>query len=298
MKITNVILLEVIVEGDKMNEVLLDTLIDTLKLIPFLFLAFLLIEYMEHKLSKRSRNAISKAGRFGPFFGSLLGAIPQCGFSVMATNLYATRIVTLGTLIAIYLSTSDEMLPVLLSHQVKIGLVVKILLFKVVIGMFCGFIIDFLLRKKEVKKAQIDYSICDEEECDCKHGILKSTLKHTFMTTLFIFIISLILNIIMHFIGSDVLSKMFLKNSFFGSFITSLVGLIPNCGASVVITELYLKGAISFGSMIGGLLTGSGISLLVLFRVNRNIYDNLKILFLLYGIGVISGVVIDIIGLV
>lgn len=118
------------------------------------------------------------------------------------------------------------------------------------------------------------------------------------MTTLFIFIISLILNIIMHFIGSDVLSKMFLKNSFFGSFITSLVGLIPNCGASVVITELYLKGAISFGSMIGGLLTGSGISLLVLFRVNRNIYDNLKILFLLYGIGVISGVVIDIICLV
>lgn len=216
----------------------------------------------------------------------------------MATNLYATRIVTLGTLIAIYLSTSDEMLPVLLSHQVKIGLVVKILLFKVVIGMFCGFIIDFLLRKKEVKKAQIDYSICDEEECDCKHGILKSTLKHTFMTTLFIFVISLILNIIMHFIGSDVLSKMFLKNSFFGSFITALVGLIPNCGASVVITELYLKGAISFGSMIGGLLTGSGISLLVLFRVNRNIYDNLKILFLLYGIGVISGVVIDIIGLV
>lgn len=284
--------------GDYMKDILLDTVLDSLKLIPFLFVAFLIIEFIEHKLSNKNKQIISKAGKYGPLIGSLLGAVPQCGFSVMATNLYAIRIISLGTLISIYLSTSDEMIPILLSHRVDISLIIQILLLKVVIGMFCGFVIDFLLRKKKTnEKVSMNYEICDDEHCDCKNGIFKSTCKHTLLTTLFIFLVSLTLNIIMEMIGTGVLSHLFLKNSIFGSLITSLIGLIPNCAASVIITELYLQEAISFGAMIGGLLTGSGVGLLVLFKVNKNVKDNFKIVGIVYLLGVISGIIIDIIGL-
>lgn len=282
--------------GDFMQEVLFDTLIDSLKLIPFLFFAFLIIEFVEHKLTKKNRSVISKAGRLGPLIGALLGAVPQCGFSVMATNLYAIRIISLGTLVSIYLATSDEMLPILLSHRVEASLIIKILLIKVLIGMFWGFVIDLILRERKCAE-RVQYDICDDDHCDCSHGILKSTCKHTLITILFIFLISLVLNAIMDTVGINFLSKILLKNSIFGPFIISLIGLIPNCAASVVITELYLREAISFGSMISGLLTGSGVSLLVLFRVNKNIKDNFKILGLVYLLGVISGVVIEIISL-
>ena len=279
-----------------MQEVLLDTLIDSLKLIPFLFFAFLIIEFVEHKLTKKNKSVISKAGRLGPLIGSLLGAVPQCGFSVMATNLYSIRIISLGTLVSIYLATSDEMLPILLSHRVEVSLIIKILLIKVLIGMFWGFVIDLILRERKCEES-VQYDICDDDHCNCSHGILKSTCKHTLITILFIFLISLVLNAIMDTVGINFLSKILLKNSIFGPFIISLIGLIPNCAASVVITELYLREAISFGSMISGLLTGSGVSLLVLFRVNKNIKDNFKILGLVYLLGVISGVVIEIISL-
>ena len=282
-----------------MLDVLLDTLIDGLKLIPFLFVAFLIIELIEHKLSNKNKKVISNAGKFGPVLGGLLGAIPQCGFSVMATNLYATRIITLGTLISIYLSTSDEMLPIMLSHKAEGSLILKILLTKVIIGIFYGFIIDLVLRKKESnktkKKEKINYSLCEEEHCHCEHGIFKSAIKHTLTTLVFILATTLILNTVMEVFGEELLSKILLKNSVFGSFITTLIALIPNCGSSVVITELYLKNAITYGSMIGGLLTGSGVGLLVLFRVNKPLKDNIKIVTLIYSLGVITGIIIDII---
>ena len=279
-----------------MTDILLDTLIDGIKLLPFLFVAFLIIELIEHKLSKKSKKVISQAGKFGPAFGSLLGAIPQCGFSVMATNLYATRIITLGTLISIYLSTSDEMLPILLSHKIEGSFIIKILLIKVLIGMLYGFIIDFVLRKKEHRdNSKIDYSICDHEHCDCSHSIFKSTIKHTIKTLLFIMITTLLLNIVMEYFGENILSKVLLKKTVFGSFITSLISLIPNCGSSVVVTELYLNNAITYGALIGGLLTGSGIGLLILFRVNKPLKENIKILMTIYVLGVTSGIIIDII---
>lgn len=277
-----------------MLDVLQDTVIDGLKLLPFLFIAFLLIELVEHKLSKKSQNIITKAGKFGPIFGSLLGAIPQCGFSVMATNLYATRIITLGTLISIYLSTSDEMLPVLLSNKAEVSFIARILLIKVLIGMIYGFIIDLLLRQKTKNKVEeINYEICDEVHCDCEHGILKSAIRHTLRTFSFILITILILNIIMSTVGESLLSKLFFKHTIFGSFITCLISLIPNCGSSVIVTELYLNEAISYGALIGGLLTGSGIGILILFKVNKPFKDNLKILSLIYLLGSISGLIID-----
>ena len=275
-----------------MVDVLLDTLIDLLKLLPFLFVAFLLLEFIEHKLSKKNKDKIAKAGKLGPLVGSLLGAFPQCGFGSMATNLYAARVISLGTLISIYLSTSDEMLPIMLSENVELSFILKILGIKILIGMICGFIIDLVYRKKE-KEHIVD--MCESEHCDCEHGIIKSSLKHTFNIIIFIAIISLLINIIMYYFGEEALGKLFLKDSIFGPFISSLVGLIPNCGASVALTELYLNEAINLGSLIGGLLTGAGVGLLILFKTNKNIKENINIVLTLYVIGVISGILINII---
>ena len=166
-----------------MKEIILDTLLDSLKIIPFLFIAFLIIELIEHKLTNRNKEIITKSKKIGPIIGSLLGVIPQCGFSVMATNLYITRIITLGTLISIYLSTSDEMLIIMLSKKVEITLILKILLIKIFFGIIYGVIIDKILNNKKEKE---NYQICDEEHCECSHGIISSSLKHTIHITIFI----------------------------------------------------------------------------------------------------------------
>jgi len=274
-----------------MKEIILETLLDSLKLVPFLFVAFLIIELIEHKFSKKEKHLVEKSGRFGPLIGALLGIFPQCGFSVLATNLYITRIVSLGTLIAIYLSTSDEMLPILISKNVEFSLILKILSIKLAIGMICGFIIDFLFRKKGTNKQ--DYHICEYEDCHCNDGIILSSVKHTFNILIFIVIVNFVLTTCFEYLGDDYISKIFLKNSIFGSFISSLVGLIPNCGASVMITELYLNNAITFGSMLAGLLTGSGVAIFVLFKSNKNIKENFMIVGFVYLIGSLSGVIID-----
>ena len=276
-----------------MKDIVIDTLIDGVKLIPFLFIAFLIIELIEHKLSNRNKDLITKTGKFGPMFGSILGMFPQCGFSVLATNLYVTRIVSLGTLISIYLSTSDEMLPILLSENVEIGLIIKILLIKLFIGMVSGFIIDFILRKKE-SKVEADYEICHEENCHCKEHLLLSVIKHTIHITLFLMIISFLLNCLLEYTGILDTNNIIANNPF-SVFVTSLISLIPNCGASVMITTLYLKDIISFASMISGLLTGSGVALLVLFRSNKKLSENILILLLVYFIGVGAGLIVELV---
>ncbi len=276
--------------------ILKHSLLDILKIMPFLFLAFLIIELIEHKLN--NKKIISKSGKFGPLIGSILGAFPQCGFSVMATNLYITRILSLGTLIAIYLSTSDEMLPILISEKVSLITIVEIVGIKIIIGMVCGFIIDFLYRNKN-KNNSINYSICTEEHCHCEEeNLLVSALKHTITTATFIFIITLILNIFMEYIGEEYIPKLLLKDSIISPLLTSLIGLIPNCASSIIITELYLSNAISFASLISGLLTGSGIALLVLFKNKHNKKENIKILALTYLCGALSGIIIELINLI
>lgn len=272
-----------------MKEILMDTIMDSLKLLPFLFVAFLIIELLEHKIN--NQKIVAKSKKIGPLIGSLLGAVPQCGFSASITNLYATRIVTLGTLIAVYLSTSDEMLPIMLSENVEFSKILSIILLKVIIGMIAGFIIDFFLRKKE----EVDIKdMCEHEHCHCEKGIFVSALKHTISILAFIFVITLLLNMGFEYLGEDNIQKLFMKDSLLSPFIASLIGLIPNCGASVVVTELYLNNAITFGSCMAGLLTGSGIGILILFRINKNLKENLRILGLIYGIGAISGLIIEI----
>lgn len=280
-----------------MLDIIKETLLDTLKLIPFLFIAFILIEIVEHKITKKSKKIITKSKKYGVFLGSLLGIIPQCGFSVMATNLYITRIISLGTLISIYLSTSDEMLPILISQNAKPSLIIKVLLIKVLFAIIYGIIIDLIISKRK-KKEKENYQICDEHNCHCDHGILKPALKHTFNITIFLLATNFIINTLFTYIGEDFLSKLFLKDTIFAPLITSMIGLIPNCGASVILTELYLNNAINISSLISGLLTGSGTAIIVLFKGNKNIKENIFILILLYLLGAISGIIIELISLI
>ena len=284
-----------------MIDALLDAIIDSLKLLPFLFITYLLMELLENKAGEKSLHAIKKSGKFGPILGAILGIIPQCGFSAAAANLYAGRIITLGSLVAIFLSTSDEMLPILISEAAPINLIIKILLIKLIIGMLVGVIIDFIIRKKSTEKDEEKihiHNICEDEHCHCEEdGILKSSIKHTLHITLFIFIITLIINTIFTLLGEKYLSKILLTNNILSPLITSLIGLIPNCAASVILTELYLNKAISLGALIGGLLTSSGSSLLILLKNNKNKKENITIILLLYSLGAISGIIIELINI-
>lgn len=281
-----------------MKDIILDTLLDTIKLIPFLFIAFLLIELIEHKLSKQNKKIITKSKKYGPLIGSLLGALPQCGFSVMATNLYVTRIITLGTLISIYLSTSDEMLPILISEKAPISLISKIILIKILLGIIYGIILDIISTKILKRKEKENFEICNHEHCHCEENILLSSINHTLKIALFILITTFILNTLFHYIGEEYLSKILLKNTILGPFITCLIGLIPNCGASVILTELYLNNAISLPSLISGLLSSSGSALLVLFKSNKNLKENIFITSILYLIGIITGIILELINLI
>ena len=275
-----------------MKHILLDTLFESLNLLPFLLIIFLIIEFIEHKASKKSIKMLTKTKKYGPIIGGILGATPQCGLGVMATNLYATNIITIGTLIAIYLSTSDEMLPVLISEGMPFSKILIILLIKVIIGIICGFIIDFIFRKKN-KYTKIDVQeLCENEHCHCENSIIKSSLIHTLKTFSFIFLVSFVLHIFIHEIGEDKISNLLLNGNIFTPFLSSIIGLIPNCAGSVVITELYVNNVISFGSMLAGLLTGSGI-----FKVNSDLKDNMMILGTIYIIGVIFGILFNLVGI-
>ena len=275
-----------------MLEVIQDTLLDTIKLLPFLFVAFLIIEFIEHKLSNKQENIISKFGKLGPIVGALLGAIPQCGFSVLATNLYVTRIISLGSLISIYLSTSDELIPLMISHNAPITKILSIVSIKVVIGMISGFLIDLLIRKT----TKSDFVLCEDEDCDCDHSIIKSSLIHTLKIAFFILIITFLINILFHYVDLSFLESALKNNKILTPFIASLIGLIPNCASSVMISELYLNNLISLGTTLSGLLTGSGVAIMVLVRKNKNISENLFVIGLIYFIGVIWGLLFNFIG--
>ena len=285
-----------------MIEIIEDTLIDAIKLLPFLFITYLIMEYIEHKMGEKSKNLIKKSEKCGPILGSLLGVFPQCGFSVSATNLYAGRVITLGTLISVYLSTSDEMLPILISEAVSPIIILKILGIKLIIGMTVGILIDLVInlfnKDKQKKQSNEIGHICEEGHCHCNEkGIFKSAISHTLNIFLFILLITFVINIIVYFVGEETIASWILNKPFIGPMVSSLIGLIPNCASSVIITNMYLENVISLGSMISGLLTGAGVGLAVLFKTNNNLKENIKIVVLLYIIGVISGILIELIGI-
>ena len=280
-----------------MLEIIEDTLIDTIKLVPFLFITYLIMEYIEHKTKDKTKDTIKKSGKYGPFIGSILGIFPQCGFSVSATNLYAARVITLGTLVAVYLSTSDEMLPIFLSEAVPITEILTILGIKLVVGMIVGFCIDFVVRlrhKEEEEEKIID--LCEKEHCHCEHGIIKSSFKHTLNIIIFIVIVTIIINLAIYWIGEEKISGFLGNQPILGPVIAGFIGLIPNCAASVILTQMYLQNVISVSTLISGLLVGAGVGLAVLFKMNKGIKQNIKIVVLLYSIGVITGILIEFLG--
>jgi hypothetical protein len=274
--------------------VTLEALIDTLKVMPFLYAVYLLIEYTEHHHAEKLSAALRKMGPFGALGGALLGCIPQCGFSAAASNLYAGRLISQGTLIAVFLATSDEAIPMLISNPENAGSLWKLIAIKILIAVIAGFAADMLAMLKPKKSDENPHfeEIC--RDCDCEHHhIAYSALIHTVQITLFILIVNLILGAAFEFAGADAISKIMMSGSPLQPFVAALFGFIPNCAASVIITELYIKGVITFGSCIAGLCTGAGLGLLVLFRANKHLKENLSIMAALYAVAVISGLVIN-----
>lgn len=282
-----------------MLHILEHSFMDSISLLPFLFLTYLAMELLEHYTGSKLTTKIQNAGKLGPLWGSLLGVVPQCGFSTAAASFYSGRIIGVGTLIAVFLSTSDEMLPILLSESVSLATIGRILGTKVVIACISGFIVEViyeeLLHKKD-DKMDI-HVVCEEEHCSCEDGVFKSALKHTIKIFFYILLITFVLNCVIHGVGEDTLGQVFSNTPVLGQAIAAIVGLIPNCASSVVITQLYVKGVITTGMMMSGLLVNAGVGTLVLIRLNRNFKQNLGIIGTVYGFGVLWGVVIDLLGI-
>ena len=281
-----------------MIEVIIDTLLDTLKLLPFLYLTYLLMEFLEHRSAGAAEGLLKRSGQVGPLLGSALGILPQCGFSAAATGLYTGRIITTGTLIAVFLSTSDEMLPVLISEGAPVVFIVKILAAKLLIGTVAGFAVDFIIslinKKRKVSAQPQIEELCEREGCRCGSNFALSALTHTLRITVFILIFSFALNTAIHFVGEDTISSIVLERHLLGNIVAAMIGIIPNCASSIILTELHLGGVISVGSMLSGLLVNAGVAVALLFRNNRPIKDSFKIVGILLLVGILSGFLIDI----
>lgn len=274
-----------------------DAFLDTIRLVPFLFLTYVVMEWLEHRTGSRTMAVIRKAGRAGPLCGGIAGVIPQCGFSTAAANLYSGGLITAGTLAAVFLSTSDEMLPVFLSEAVPLKKIVIILGIKMGLAIIGGFVLDFLyhrLIRREIRYKNI-HTMCESEHCKCEEGIFSSAIRHTLHITLFIFIISLLLGALLESAGADVVRAAVLEIPVAGELLAALIGMIPNCAASVFITELYVEGLIGIGPMMAGLLAGAGVGSLVLCRMNKkHPKQNIGILLFVYLISVFFGIILDV----
>ena len=301
-----------------MSGVFFDSLFDTLKMVPFLLIIYIAIELLEYKFGDKIRGSVEKAGKSGPFLGALAGSFPQCGFSVITTALYSQRLVTIGTLLAVYLSTSDEAIPVILSYPGTASLIIPLIFTKILIAIVAGYSIDLIFKKSNIstlthidayshgsdEKGHHHETVLDEHAC-CGHNLSQSSktfnikeiffhpLKHTFKIFIFIFIITLFINFLFYKIDASVIKNVFNGFVFLQPFIAGLIGLIPNCSASVALTELYLKGVITYGSLISGLCASGGLGILILFREEKNKKEVFKIIGLLFGISVFVGLVIQ-----
>lgn len=279
-----------------LDEVVLHGVLDTLKIIPFLFLTYLLMEFIEHKAGERAEKFMQRAGVFAPTVGGLLGAVPQCGFSAAAANLYAGRIVSMGTIVAVFLSTSDEMIPILISGNIPVGTVALVVLYKAIVGIAVGLLVDLLIRfmRRKQEKINID-AICDEDNCHCERGIWYSALHHTLTISLFVLLITLAINALVFFVGEENLGAIMYDKPFISHLIAAVFGLIPNCAASVALSTLCTQGLITAGTMMSGLFSGAGVGLLVLCRVNKKPKENLMVIVIVVVAGIIFGMLGDLI---
>lgn len=284
-----------------MPELFKEALYDSARLLPFLFFVYLAIEVAEFKFGNFIRSRLAHANKKGPLFGALFGSIPQCGFSVVGTALYTRRLTTLGTLLAIYLSTSDEALPIILSQGKHISLIIPLLLTKITVALVCGFAIDRLFFKKARAPEPSESDLMTEAEHGCcqhhvtegkkKIELLIHPIRHTLTVFIFLLITSFIINVVISRYGMENLGPILMKDSILQPVITALIGLIPNCAASVAITQIYLEGGISYGSLISGLSASAGLGLLLLIKENKNIADTLKVIGLLLFISILTGII-------
>lgn len=297
-------------------DVVIDALKDTAELIPFLFATYAVISLLDLFASDKTTAAIQRAGHAGPLIGGVLGIVPQCGFSAMGASLYADRIVSLGTFVAVILSTSDEMLPLLLAEHVEVGLFARILVTKAVLGVILGFATDLVLRVVlgRTSLAGVDEPDAGEEQdedaefdpgaysCDCGCGepltrgqtawwVVVNSAYRTFQVVVFIFVVSVLLNALIALVGEDALASFLSGNAVVATLVSGLVGLVPNCAASVVLTQLYIDGVLGFAPMIAGTLVAGGAGYLVLFRMNGNMRENAAIVGIVYVLGVCVGLV-------
>ncbi len=279
------------------GEVFLHSILDTLSILPFLFLTYVLMEFLEHHGSEKMRRAIEKCGPYAPLAGGALGIVPQCGFSSAAASLYAGRTVSLGTLIAVFLSTSDEMLPILISGHASLKTVLSLVLSKAAIGIAVGFFVNAVLHVTRKGHRHHIHELCEAEGCGCERGILLSAIRHTLTVALFILLITLSLDTLLHFVGEEAMRALFFDVPVLSHLVCALVGLVPNCAVSVLLTELYLEGLVSGGALLAGLLPGAGVGTLVLLRTNKNAKENLAILGVLVATGFLFGLLFDLLGI-
>ena len=276
---------------------LLHTLIDTAKVVPFLFLTYLLMEFLEHKAGGAPERWLRGSGKIGPLVGGALGVLPQCGFSAAATSFYTGRMITTGTLIAVYLSTSDEMLPILISSGAPIPTILKLIGTKLAVGIGAGFAIDgitrLVWRGKKVEQEPSIEELCERENCDCGDRFVLSALKHTAYITIFLLLFTFALNIGIELVGEENIKTVVLNRPVLGSILSAIVGLIPNCASSVVLTSLFVDGVLSSGALLSGLMVNAGVGLAILFRNNRPVKDSLRVVAILFGISVVCGILID-----
>ena len=274
---------------ENLLEIIWDAVLDSLKNLPFLLGAYLLIEFMEHRASQRLTQALTRLGPLGPLGGAVLGCVPQCGFTVAAANFYAGRLISPGTLLAVFLATSDEALPILLSHPEALDSLGRLLGVKFVAAALLGIAVDLVAVHVLHHEEKVPFhDLC--EDCGCEEkGVLRSALTHTVKVFTFLLLVNFLLNWAISLVGEDRISRLLLSGSWFQPLLAGLLGFIPNCAASVILTELYLGGSLSFGSAIAGLCTGAGLGLAVLFKVNRNFRDNLFIIGILYVAAILTG---------
>ncbi len=264
---------------------------DTVKLLPLLFLAYLLMEYLEHHENGRLSRALRSSRKAGPVFGSLFGLVPQCGFSGAAASLYAGGTISTGTLLAVFLATSDEMLPILISSQMPFWKILLILGMKLVCGCVAGLTLDFLMGRRNRERSRDIHDFCQQENCSCEGSIFMSALRHTVKIALLIFVVMAAVGVLFLFVPREALTAV-VGIPVLGEVIAALIGLVPNCASSVMITNFYTQGVIGAGPMFSGLLVNAGVGLLVLFRVNRNRKENLYIVGILFASGIVLGTVL------
>lgn len=291
-----------------------DAALDTLKVLPILYLAYLLVAYFSHEKSKKFTNFLNKSKKAGPLVGAFLGCVPQCGFSSVMSDLYARRSITLGTLIAVFIATSDEAIPILIANpNFTVDLLIMIGL-KIAFAIAFGYLVDItlnLFERKRIKKqlTQIsehdlehthDYCMCNghsdtKEHCH-EENIFLDALHHSVSIALYIFVATLLINIIVEYVGMEALTGWFGGNVYIQILLAGLIGLIPNCAASVFLVELYINGGIAFSAMFAGLSVGAGVGIIILFTKNvgkHKIWQNIAILSMLYIFGVASGMIVS-----